>query len=148
MNYFSKLSSISVVCFILDCPNDSILKQSLTRQTVAKTVIILIDAWQEQFFYRRKAMQFLRQLTSDGQAVAFIGNVQIPTVTMPRIKVSSCVGLIYFRYYVILSKLVIINFQAVTAGIIPSFADVVLNFASTSISSDNIIDQFIDKGYK
>ncbi|KAK6104495.1 Type I phosphodiesterase / nucleotide pyrophosphatase family protein [Brugia pahangi] len=79
-------------------------------------VIILIDAWQEQFFYRRKAMQFLRQLTNDGQAVAFIAHVQTPT--------------------------------AVTAGVIPSFADVVMNFASTSITSDNIIDRLNDKGYR
>uniref|UniRef100_A0AAF5PX74 GPI ethanolamine phosphate transferase 2 C-terminal domain-containing protein n=1 Tax=Wuchereria bancrofti TaxID=6293 RepID=A0AAF5PX74_WUCBA len=109
--------------FLDECPHDSILRKALKKQTVAKIVIILIDAWQEQFFYRREAMQFLRQLTSDGQAVAFIAHVQTPTVTMPRIK-------------------------AVTAGVIPSFADVVMNFASTSITSDNIIDRLNDKGYR
>uniref|UniRef100_A0A1I8EWF1 GPI ethanolamine phosphate transferase 2 n=1 Tax=Wuchereria bancrofti TaxID=6293 RepID=A0A1I8EWF1_WUCBA len=109
--------------FLDECPHDSILRKALKKQTVAKIVIILIDAWQEQFFYRREAMQFLRQLTSDGQAVAFIAHVQTPTVTMPRIK-------------------------AITAGVIPSFADVVMNFASTSITSDNIIDRLNDKGYR
>ncbi|EJD75190.1 hypothetical protein LOAG_17615 [Loa loa] len=113
----------SVNNFLDGCPHNSMLKKTLKKQIVAKIVIILIDAWQEQFFYHRKAMQFLRQLTNNGQAVAFIGHVQTPTVTMPRIK-------------------------AVTAGVVPSFADVVMNFASTSISSDNIIDRFIDKGYK
>uniref|UniRef100_A0A0R3RWZ1 GPI ethanolamine phosphate transferase 2 n=1 Tax=Elaeophora elaphi TaxID=1147741 RepID=A0A0R3RWZ1_9BILA len=107
--------------FLNECPHDSILKETLMKQTIAKIVVILIDAWQEQFFYGRKAMRFLRQLTSNGQAVAFIGHVQTPTVTMPRIK-------------------------AVTAGIVPSFADVVMNFASTSISSDNIIGRLHDKG--
>ncbi|EJW88922.1 hypothetical protein WUBG_00165 [Wuchereria bancrofti] len=110
-------------CLDIECPHDSILRKALKKQTVAKIVIILIDAWQEQFFYRREAMQFLRQLTSDGQAVAFIAHVQTPTVTMPRIK-------------------------AITAGVIPSFADVVMNFASTSITSDNIIDRLNDKGYR
>ncbi|KAL3995327.1 Type I phosphodiesterase / nucleotide pyrophosphatase family protein [Acanthocheilonema viteae] len=109
--------------FLDGCVYDSVLKDTLTKQMVAKTVIILIDAWQEQFFYGRKAMQFLRQLTSSGQAVAFIAHVQTPTVTMPRIK-------------------------AVTAGMVPSFVDVVMNFASTSISSDNIIDRLNDKGYR
>lgn len=57
--------------------------------------MILIDAWQEQFFYDREAMQFLRQLTISGQAVAFIAHVQTPTVTMPRIKISSYFRLIF-----------------------------------------------------
>ncbi|VDO18056.1 unnamed protein product [Brugia timori] len=78
-------------------------------------------------------MQFLRQLTNDGQAVAFIAHVQTPTVTMPRIKASNSFS---------------VKFQAVTAGVIPSFADVVMNFASTSITSDNIIDRLNDKGYR
>ncbi|MCP9262262.1 hypothetical protein DINM_005543 [Dirofilaria immitis] len=74
-------------------------------------------------FLSPKCHAVLRQLTSNGQAVAFIAHVQTPTVTMPRIK-------------------------AVTTGIVPSFADVVMNFASTSIASDNIIDRFNDKGYR
>ncbi|KAM3718791.1 GPI ethanolamine phosphate transferase [Dirofilaria immitis] len=109
--------------FLEGCPNNSITKEALQEQTIAKLVIIVIDAWQERFFYRRNVMRFLRQLTSNGQAVAFIAHVQTPTVTMPRIK-------------------------AVTTGIVPSFADVVMNFASTSIASDNIIDRFNDKGYR
>ncbi|VDK86694.1 unnamed protein product [Litomosoides sigmodontis] len=109
--------------FLNGCSHDSILKETLTKQTVAKLVIILIDAWQEQFFYGRKTMQFLRQLTSDGQAVAFIAHVQTPTVTMPRIK-------------------------AVTTGMVPSFVDIVMNFASTFISNDNIIDRFNGEGYR
>lgn len=51
-------------------------------------VIVLIDAWQEKFFYSKKNMSFLRQLTMDGGAVAFTAHLQTPTVTMPRIKVS------------------------------------------------------------
>nr|CRZ24185.1 Bm3669 [Brugia malayi] len=119
----SESSEQDVNKFLDECPHDSILRKAVKKQIVAKMVIILIDAWQEQFFYRRKAMQFLRQLTNDGQAVAFIAHVQTPTVTMPRIK-------------------------AITAGVIPSFADVVMNFASTSITSDNIIDRLNDKGYR
>ncbi|CAG9538050.1 unnamed protein product, partial [Cercopithifilaria johnstoni] len=122
-SYTGSESSEDVNNFLDECPHNNMLKQTLTKQTVAKVVMILIDAWQEQFFYGRKTMQFLRQLTSNGQAVAFIAHVQTPTVTMPRIK-------------------------AVTIGMVPSFADVVMNFASTSISNDNIIDQLNDKGYR
>lgn len=92
--YFLILSLLIFIFYTISgCLHDSIVKETLQKQMVAKVVIILIDAWQEQFFYPRKAMQFLRQLTSNGQAVAFNAYVQTPTVTMPRIKVGS-----YFRF--------------------------------------------------
>ncbi|VDP22159.1 unnamed protein product, partial [Onchocerca flexuosa] len=72
--------------FLEGCPHNSTVKETLQKQMVTKLVIIVIDAWQEQFFNRRNTMQFLRQLTSNGQAVAFIAHTQTPTVTMPRIK--------------------------------------------------------------
>ncbi|VDK73140.1 unnamed protein product [Onchocerca ochengi] len=109
--------------FLEGCPHNSTIKETLQKQMVTKLVIIVIDAWQAQFFHHRNTMQFLRQLTNNGQAVSFIAHTQTPTVTMPRIK-------------------------AVTTGMVPSFADVVMNFASTSIKSDNIIDRFNDKGYR
>lgn len=132
---------------ISGCSHDSILKETVRKQTVAKIVIILIDAWQEQFFYGRKTMQFLHQLTSDGQAVAFIAHVQTPTVTMPRIKVGSYFSSILDIEFDQLNHLIVI-FQAVTTGMVPSFVDIVMNFASTSISNDNIIDQLNGKGYR
>uniref|UniRef100_A0A915Q3T7 GPI ethanolamine phosphate transferase 2 n=1 Tax=Setaria digitata TaxID=48799 RepID=A0A915Q3T7_9BILA len=109
--------------FLNGCSKKSLLKKTLEKGTVSKMVIMVIDAWQERFFSRRKVMQFLHQLTSNGQAVAFTARLQIPTVTMPRIK-------------------------AITAGVVPSFADIVNNFASSSISIDNIIDRLNDKGYR
>ncbi|VDN08018.1 unnamed protein product [Thelazia callipaeda] len=106
-----------------ECTDSSLLEKKLPKQMVAKVVIIIIDAWQERFFFHQKSMQFLHQLISNGQAVAFSARVQSPTVTMPRIK-------------------------AATTGMIPSFVDIVRNFASDSISSDNIIDQLKNKGYR
>ncbi|VDN19341.1 unnamed protein product [Gongylonema pulchrum] len=38
--------------------------------------------------------------------------------------------------------------EALTAGVVPSFVDIVLNFATTSISNDNIIDQLKGNGYR
>ncbi|VDN23570.1 unnamed protein product [Gongylonema pulchrum] len=105
------------------CPKSLVKKPSAEGPGSTKMVIVLIDAWQEQFFFNRQEMRFLRQITLDGAALAFTAHVQTPTVTMPRIK-------------------------ALTAGVVPSFADIVLNFATTSISNDNIIDQLKGNGYR
>lgn len=106
--------------YVEGCPD---VLAKIHSKIVSKLVMVVIDAWQERFFYNRETMYYLRHLTLNGKAVAFTAHVQTPTVTMPRIK-------------------------AITAGIVPSFIDVAMNFASTSISTDNIIDQLKNKGYR
>ncbi|VDD94201.1 unnamed protein product [Enterobius vermicularis] len=96
-----------------DCRNR--VRSILKREEHKKLVIMLIDAWQKSFF-NETSMPFLAKLSSLGNAKIFEANVQPPTVTMPRIK-------------------------ALTAGIVPSFIDVLFNFASVAVTEDNLIDR-------
>uniref|UniRef100_A0A9J2PV35 GPI ethanolamine phosphate transferase 2 n=1 Tax=Ascaris lumbricoides TaxID=6252 RepID=A0A9J2PV35_ASCLU len=86
---------------------------------------MVIDAWRAGFYFDSITckMPFLCALQNSGQAFAFEAHVQTPTVTMPRIK-------------------------AFTAGTVPSFGDVVLNFASNEISEDNIVDRLKHAGLR
>uniref|UniRef100_A0A0N5A9F2 GPI ethanolamine phosphate transferase 2 n=1 Tax=Syphacia muris TaxID=451379 RepID=A0A0N5A9F2_9BILA len=93
------------------------LRALLENEAYEKVVIIVIDAWKAGFYHKhRETMPFLSSVQDAGIAKVFNAHVQSPTVTMPRIK-------------------------ALTEGIVPSFADVVYNFASSEIVDDNIIDQ-------
>ncbi|KAK5973801.1 hypothetical protein GCK32_009152 [Trichostrongylus colubriformis] len=53
-----------------------------------RVVLVLIDAWRMSFLSDSDSpMVFLRDSITSGRGVVFKANVQIPTVTMPRIKV-------------------------------------------------------------
>ncbi|MFH4977187.1 hypothetical protein AB6A40_003896 [Gnathostoma spinigerum] len=94
----------------------------LSTERIDKMVLILIDAWQSEFFFKSpSSMPFVSNLTRHGLAISFEATLQAPTVTMPRIK-------------------------AITSGIVPSFLDVIMNLASNPMGDDNILDRLKSNG--
>ncbi|KAI9661978.1 MAG: major facilitator super transporter protein [Alyxoria varia] len=76
-----------------------------------KVIFMVIDALRSDFvFSDTSGFKFTQSLISDGVAIPFTANAQAPTVTMPRVK-------------------------ALTTGSIPSFLDMILNFAQSDDSS-------------
>lgn len=51
-------------------------------------VLVVIDAFREDFFFKSKAMKKVRDIVQRNEAHAFLTKLQSPTVTLPRIKVS------------------------------------------------------------
>nr|XP_033197814.1 GPI ethanolamine phosphate transferase 2 [Bombus vancouverensis nearcticus] len=96
-------------------------------QPIAKRLIIMvIDALRWDFItgsIGKIAMPVTSSLISNSSASLLQTKVQLPTVTMPRIK-------------------------AITTGMIPSFIDVVLNFGSKPVTGDNVLLQAKRTGYK
>uniref|UniRef100_A0A0N4UFF6 GPI ethanolamine phosphate transferase 2 n=1 Tax=Dracunculus medinensis TaxID=318479 RepID=A0A0N4UFF6_DRAME len=100
------------------------LENAIRNRTSNKLVLMLIDAWRSEFLFgshENNHMPFLNRLRLFDHVSSYNAHLQPPTVTMPRIK-------------------------AITAGIIPSFVDVLLNFASDSMNDDNIIDRLWKSG--
>ncbi|KAH6684162.1 GPI ethanolamine phosphate transferas-like protein 2 [Halenospora varia] len=76
-----------------------------------KVVFMVVDALRSDFVYSEfSGFQFTQGLIKAGAAIPFTAHATSPTITMPRIK-------------------------AITTGSIPSFLDVILNFAESDTSS-------------
>ncbi|KAI1520980.1 GPI ethanolamine phosphate transferase 2 [Pyrenophora tritici-repentis] len=76
-----------------------------------KLVFMVVDALRSDFVYGEESgMSFVQSLIRDGTALPFTAHATSPTITMPRVK-------------------------AITTGSIPSFVDVILNFAESDTTS-------------
>ncbi|KAF2474329.1 GPI ethanolamine phosphate transferas-like protein 2 [Lindgomyces ingoldianus] len=76
-----------------------------------RLVFMVVDALRSDFvFGRESGMTFVQSLIRDGSAIPFTAHATSPTITMPRVK-------------------------AMTTGSIPSFLDVILNFAESDTTS-------------
>ncbi|KAH7122808.1 GPI ethanolamine phosphate transferase-like protein 2 [Dendryphion nanum] len=76
-----------------------------------KVVFMVVDALRSDFVYGKESgFQFVQSLIRDGTALPFTAHATSPTITMPRVK-------------------------AITTGSIPSFLDVILNFAESDTTS-------------
>ncbi|KAF8859626.1 GPI ethanolamine phosphate transferas-like protein 2 [Acephala macrosclerotiorum] len=76
-----------------------------------KVIFMVVDALRSDFVYGNvSGFGFTQNLISNGAALPFTAHATSPTITMPRIK-------------------------AITTGSIPSFLDVILNFAESDTSS-------------
>ncbi|RAL60872.1 hypothetical protein DID88_010196 [Monilinia fructigena] len=76
-----------------------------------KVIFMVVDALRSDFvFSNTSGFLFTQSLISNGAAMPFTAHATSPTITMPRIK-------------------------AITTGSIPSFLDVILNFAESDTSS-------------
>ncbi|KAF2263833.1 GPI ethanolamine phosphate transferas-like protein 2 [Lojkania enalia] len=76
-----------------------------------KLVFMVVDALRSDFvFSKESGMAFVQSLIRSGSAIPFTAHATSPTITMPRVK-------------------------AITTGSIPSFLDVILNFAESDTTS-------------
>jgi len=76
-----------------------------------KVIFMVVDALRSDFVYSEKSgFLFTQSLIRSGEAIPFTTHATSPTITMPRIK-------------------------AITTGSIPSFLDVILNFAESDTTS-------------
>ncbi|KAF1850947.1 GPI ethanolamine phosphate transferase 2 [Cucurbitaria berberidis CBS 394.84] len=76
-----------------------------------KVIFMVVDALRSDFvFGEESGMSFVQSLIRDGTALPFTAHATSPTITMPRVK-------------------------AITTGSIPSFLDVILNFAESDTTS-------------
>ncbi|XPS76453.1 major facilitator super transporter protein [Ascochyta lentis] len=76
-----------------------------------KLVFMVVDALRSDFVYGKESgMSFVQSLIREGTALPFTAHATSPTITMPRVK-------------------------AITTGSIPSFLDVILNFAESDTTS-------------
>jgi ethanolamine phosphate transferase 2 subunit G len=76
-----------------------------------KVIFMVVDALRSDFVYTdRSGFTFTQELIRTGEAIPFTAYATPPTITMPRVK-------------------------AITTGSIPSFLDVILNFAESDTSS-------------
>ncbi|KAL8781691.1 MAG: hypothetical protein Q9194_000194 [Teloschistes cf. exilis] len=77
-----------------------------------KVIFMVVDALRSDFvFSPQSGFQFTQELVRSGFAIPFTAHAAAPTITMPRIK-------------------------AITTGSIPSFLDVILNFAESDKASN------------
>ncbi|XP_033738770.1 GPI ethanolamine phosphate transferase 2-like isoform X2 [Pecten maximus] len=114
---FSVQSDFSIGLFSKNATLDSKTESSFNPPVFEKMVFVLIDALRADFVLGKQSpMTNLQDLWTKGKVIRYIAKVHPPTVTLPRIK-------------------------ALTTGSIPGFVDVVLNFGSSELHEDNIIDQ-------
>lgn len=84
---------------------------SLPEAQFDKVIFMVIDALRSDFVYSDKSgFAFTQSLIRSGEAIPFTAHATSPTITMPRVK-------------------------AITTGSIPSFLDVILNFAESDTTS-------------
>lgn len=94
-----------------------------------RVVFMVVDALRSDFVYgNASSFGFTQELIRSGAAVPFTGHASPPTITMPRVK-------------------------AITTGSVPSFVDLILNFAESDTSStlkdqDSWLGQLRAKGGK
>ena len=85
--------------------------RSAVQAPFDKVIFMVVDALRSDFVYSNASNFFFTQsLIRSGAAVPFTGHASAPTITMPRVK-------------------------AITTGSVPSFVDLVLNFAESDTSS-------------
>ncbi|KAH5565815.1 GPI ethanolamine phosphate transferase 2 [Parastagonospora nodorum] len=85
--------------------------QKIPAAPFDKLVFMVVDALRSDFvFGEESGMSFVQSLIRDGTALPFTAHATSPTITMPRVK-------------------------AITTGSIPSFVDVILNFAESDTTS-------------
>ncbi|KAF1947054.1 alkaline phosphatase-like protein [Clathrospora elynae] len=93
---------------------DNVLGQGWQQPPEApfdKLIFMVVDALRSDFVYGEESgMSFVQSLIRDGTALPFTAHATSPTITMPRVK-------------------------AITTGSIPSFVDVILNFAESDTTS-------------
>ena len=90
---------------------DSAHGRSTVPAPFDKVIFMVVDALRSDFVYSNASNFFFTQsLIRSGAAVPFTGHASAPTITMPRVK-------------------------AITTGSVPSFVDLVLNFAESDTSS-------------
>jgi ethanolaminephosphotransferase len=89
-------------------------REGIPERTTApfdKVIFMVVDALRNDFIYSESSnFTFTQSLIRSGAALPFTGHAGAPTITMPRVK-------------------------AITTGSVPSFLDVVLNFAESDTSS-------------
>ncbi|KAJ4302932.1 major facilitator super transporter protein [Kalmusia sp. IMI 367209] len=84
---------------------------SVPKAPFDKLVFMVVDALRSDFvFGEESGMQFVQSLIREGTALPFTAHAASPTITMPKVK-------------------------AITTGSIPSFLDVILNFAESDTTS-------------
>ncbi|KAF2446391.1 hypothetical protein P171DRAFT_453791 [Karstenula rhodostoma CBS 690.94] len=84
---------------------------SVPKAPFDKLVFMVVDALRSDFvFGEDSGMPFVQSLIREGTALPFTAHAASPTITMPKVK-------------------------AITTGSIPSFLDVILNFAESDTSS-------------
>ncbi|KAK2761397.1 major facilitator super transporter protein [Arachnomyces sp. PD_36] len=94
-----------------------------------KVVFMVVDALRSDFVYgENSGFEFTQSLIRSGAALPFTAHASSPTITMPRVK-------------------------AITTGSVPSFLDVILNFAESDTSStlsqqDTWLSQIHSRGGK
>ncbi|KAK5061599.1 hypothetical protein LTR84_008143 [Exophiala bonariae] len=94
-----------------------------------RVIFMVVDALRSDFvFGNSSGFQFTQSLIRNGAAIPFTGHASPPTITMPRVK-------------------------AITTGSVPSFVDLVLNFAESDTTStlkdqDSWLAQIRAKGGK
>lgn len=89
-------------------PEDS---AALDAAPFDKVIFMVVDALRSDFVYSNASnFHFTQSLIRSGAAIPFTGHASPPTITMPRVK-------------------------AITTGSVPSFLDLVLNFAESDTSS-------------
>ncbi|KPI42222.1 GPI ethanolamine phosphate transferase 2 [Cyphellophora attinorum] len=86
-------------------------RRTSSRPPFDKVVFMVVDALRSDFVYSNTSnFHFTQSLIRDGAAIPFTGHASPPTITMPRVK-------------------------AITTGSVPSFVDLVLNFAESDTTS-------------
>ncbi|KAL6424028.1 hypothetical protein ACFW04_009733 [Cataglyphis niger] len=106
--------------------NVSIKKHALYKPMITKLIIMVIDALRWDFIAdssRNVTMPMTNKLLTNSSGCLLQVKLQSPTVTMPRIK-------------------------AMMTGTVPNFVDVVLNFGSKPLHSDNLLLQAKKYGHK
>ena len=82
-----------------------------TTAPFERVIFMVVDALRNDFVYSESSnFTFTQSLIRSGAALPFTGHASAPTITMPRVK-------------------------AITTGSVPSFLDVVLNFAESDTTS-------------
>ena len=93
---------------LADRPEDA---TALDAAPFDKVIFMVVDALRSDFLYSNASyFDFTQGLIRSGAAIPFTGHASPPTITMPRVK-------------------------AITTGSVPSFLDLVLNFAESDTSS-------------
>ncbi|EME43588.1 hypothetical protein DOTSEDRAFT_72826 [Dothistroma septosporum NZE10] len=86
-------------------------KDDMAAPIFDRVVFMVVDALRSDFVYgHNSGFKFTQSLIRDGSAIPFTAHATPPTVTMPRVK-------------------------ALTTGSVPSFLDLILNFAESDTSS-------------
>jgi ethanolamine phosphate transferase 2 subunit G len=91
--------------------HDELSRGVLPQGQFDKIIFMVVDALRSDFVYSENSgFKFTQSLIRNGDAIPFTAHATSPTITMPRIK-------------------------AITTGSVPSFLDVILNFAESDTTT-------------